>query len=72
MGEENRSRLASALDRLPVEYRQVIEIRSIQRQSFTEVGDRMGRSEDAAGKLWYRAIEKLRNELTSSEDSGIS
>ncbi len=72
MGKENKRRLADALEKLPEDYRQVIEIRSLERLPFAEVGRRMGRSEDAVGKLWFRAIEKLREELTAAEDSGFS
>lgn len=70
MGNESNSQLAMALERLPVGYRQVIELRSFERLPFAEVGLRMGRSEDAAGKLWCRAIDKLREQMVNLDESG--
>jgi len=72
MAKENEIHLADTLEKLPMDYRQVIELRNLERLSFAEVGQRLGRSEDAAGKLWFRAIEKLRDELTASEGPGPS
>jgi RNA polymerase sigma-70 factor (ECF subfamily) len=63
IGREESAALAQALERLPEEYRQVILLRSWDRLSFAEVGERMNRSEAAAGKLWARAIERLQQEL---------
>jgi hypothetical protein len=42
----------------------VIELRNRERLTFAEVGQRMGRSAEAARKLWARAIELLRKEMT--------
>jgi RNA polymerase sigma-70 factor (ECF subfamily) len=69
IGREESEALARALERLPEEYRQVILLRSWERFSFAEVGQRMNRSEAAAGKLWARAIERLQQELESSHES---
>lgn len=71
------SELATAVQRaiaaLPSDYREVIELRSLQRLSFEDVALRMERSAEAVRKLWCRAIEKLQDELTASghEFSGI-
>jgi RNA polymerase sigma-70 factor (ECF subfamily) len=69
---ENQRRLEDALKKLPADYREVIELRSLARLSFAEVGRRMGRSDDAAGKLWFRAIQQLREELALADESGYS
>ncbi|REK18444.1 MAG: hypothetical protein DWQ37_04065 [Planctomycetota bacterium] len=66
---ENKIRLVAAIDRLPQDYRHVIELRNFDRLSFAEIGKRMGRSDDAAGKLWFRAIQKLRDELAEPHES---
>lgn len=52
--------LADALQRIPADYREVIILRHLQGLSFAEVGERMGRSGDSVGKLWMRAIARLR------------
>lgn len=49
----------AAIDELPEDYRRVIDLRNWQRLSFAQIGDKLGRSEDAARKLWTRAIDRL-------------
>lgn len=72
IANEEAEALAGALDRLPDEYRQVVVLRSWQQLPFAEVGKRMGRSAEAARKLWVRAVERLRNELDGMEDESQS
>ena len=60
--EESRA-LDQALERLPADYREVILLRHEQALSFADVGRLMDRSEEAARKLWVRAIARLREEL---------
>jgi RNA polymerase sigma-70 factor (ECF subfamily) len=55
--------LADALDRLPVDYREVIILRHLEALSFAEVAQRMNRSEDSVQKLWVRALANLRRTL---------
>lgn len=62
---ENCSALQAALNRLPKDWRRAIELRSIEGQSFEEVGQALQRSSAAARKLWTRAILKLTDELES-------
>jgi RNA polymerase sigma-70 factor (ECF subfamily) len=62
--EEVRS-LETALANLPEDYRQVIRLRNWDELPFAEIGRRMNLSEDAARKLWYRAIVKLQAQLQS-------
>lgn len=51
--------LQQAISNLPDEYQTVIELRNWQEFSFAEIGKQMDRSEEAARKLWYRAVVKL-------------
>ena len=60
--EESRA-LDQVLERLPADYREVILLRHEQALSFADVGRLMDRSEEAARKLWVRAIARLREEL---------
>ena len=60
--------LQAAMKRLPEDSRRVIELRNWQRLSFAEIGKSMDRSEEAARKLWSRAVVRL-TELLNSKKS---
>jgi RNA polymerase sigma-70 factor (ECF subfamily) len=62
-GQEQSEALDRALERLPLDYREVILLRHEQGLSFEEVGQLMDRSDEAARKLWTRAVRFLREEL---------
>jgi RNA polymerase sigma-70 factor (ECF subfamily) len=51
--------LQDAIARLPAERQQVILWRNYDRLPFEEIGRRLGRSAEAARKLWARALEEL-------------
>jgi len=72
IGNERERKLLDALRQLPPDYHQVIELRSLERLPFAQVANRMGRSEDAVSKLWFRAIKQLREKLTHLDQSGFS
>ena len=63
LGREQDEALERALARLPEHYRQVIRWRNYERCSFEEVGRRLGRSAEAARKLWGRALDELQKHL---------
>jgi RNA polymerase sigma-70 factor (ECF subfamily) len=52
--------LSEALDRLPVEDREVLVLRHLEGLSFPEVARRMGRTVDSVKKRWPRALVRLR------------
>ena len=58
-GSERADRLHEALRRLPDDQRDVIRWRVYGSLPFAEVGRRLGRSEEAARKLYARAVEHL-------------
>ena len=62
IAEEETIALRCLIDHLPSDYQQVIRLRNWERLPFREIGRRMERSEDAARKLWFRAIDRLRDE----------
>ncbi len=62
MEDEQARAVARALDRLPEEYRQVLVWRHQEELPFDEIGRRLGRSADAARKLWARAVERMHDE----------
>lgn len=51
--------LKLAMQDLPEDYQKVIELRNWDRLPFAEIGQSIGRSEEAARKLWSRAIVQL-------------
>lgn len=62
--EELLVALADDLAALPPDYREVLVLRHLQRCSFAEIAERMGRSGGAVRMLWLRAIGQLRYRLT--------
>lgn len=55
--------LAEALGRLPADYREVIIQHHMEGLTFSQVGQRMDRSEDSIQKLWVRGLATLRRTL---------
>jgi len=51
------------MDRLPYDYRKVLQYRYWQRLTMDEIGRHMGRSAEAVRKLWTRALARLESEL---------
>ncbi len=52
--------LADALSKLPDDYREVIILRHLEDLGFSEVSQRMCRTEDSVKNLWARALARLR------------
>jgi RNA polymerase sigma-70 factor (ECF subfamily) len=62
IAREERETIEQTLATLPEDYRRAIDLRCWEHCSFAEIGRRLGRSEEAAQKLWYRAIRRLKHE----------
>jgi RNA polymerase sigma-70 factor (ECF subfamily) len=60
---EQQDALDAALARLPDQYLRVVLLRNREHLSFEEIGATIGRTAEAARKLWARAIEQLQTEL---------
>jgi RNA polymerase sigma-70 factor (ECF subfamily) len=60
---EATAELHDVLESLPAVYRQVIVLRGIERRAFVEIGALMGRTPEAARKLWSRAASALEARL---------
>ncbi|MDG2382130.1 MAG: sigma-70 family RNA polymerase sigma factor [Pirellulaceae bacterium] len=56
---ENAQFLNDAINELPIQYRKVLQLRSLQGCSFNEVAEQMSRSVPAAKMLWARAFKQL-------------
>ena len=63
--KEREIELAEAVDQLSEDYREIIILRNLQRLSFSEVAERMGRSRPAVQMLWMRAISRLKDSMKS-------
>jgi RNA polymerase sigma-70 factor (ECF subfamily) len=63
MAQEQARAVQRALERLPEDYRTVILLRYQEDLPFEEIGLRMGRTSEAARKLWWRAVERLQDEM---------
>jgi RNA polymerase sigma-70 factor (ECF subfamily) len=68
IANEQDHALKAALNRLPEDYRQVIQWHNYERLTFEEVGRRLGRSPEAARKLWTRALDRLQQLLDPPSD----
>ncbi|HJZ60089.1 MAG TPA: sigma-70 family RNA polymerase sigma factor [Gemmataceae bacterium] len=65
---EQEEKVRRALDTLPADYRQVVVWRYQEELSFAEIAQRMGRTENAVRKLWFRAVMKLEETMGGSLD----
>jgi RNA polymerase sigma-70 factor (ECF subfamily) len=70
--KERAQLLADALARLPEDYREVLVLRHLEGREFSEIAERLRRSNGAVRVLWTRALKKLREELARHfpSDSG--
>ncbi|WP_010587412.1 sigma-70 family RNA polymerase sigma factor [Schlesneria paludicola] len=66
---ETENALQQAIRRLPDHYQDLIRWRNYDRKSFDEIGRCLNKSDEAARKLWVRALELLQKELDSINDS---
>ncbi len=55
--------LECAMKKLSADHRTVITLRNLDRKPFCEIGIQLGRSDEAARKLWFRAMKELKAEL---------
>ncbi|MEZ6044633.1 MAG: sigma-70 family RNA polymerase sigma factor [Planctomycetaceae bacterium] len=68
MQSEREQQLARAISLLSEDYREVIRLRNLQRLSFNEVAEQMGRTRSATQMLWTRAMVKLTEEMKTLTD----
>lgn len=66
---EDAAQLQAAIARLPKEAQAVIAWRHEDGLGWEEIGARAGKTAEACRKIWFRAIERLRRDLGSSDDS---
>jgi RNA polymerase sigma-70 factor (ECF subfamily) len=59
--------LTEEIELLSNEQQKVIQFRSLEGMSFEEVGQAIGKSADAARKIWARAIDELADRMALDE-----
>ena len=69
LAQERDEALVSRFAMLPEHYREVVLWRNYERLSFDEIGTLSHRSEEAARKLWTRAIKSLQELLETPDGS---
>lgn len=69
---EEAATLNEVLNRLPDEYRRVLQLRYWSGMSFVDMAPLLHRSPDAVRKLWYRAVERLQGELAAAESRTVA
>lgn len=62
IGREQDRAIEKALERLPDDYRRVLQLRYHEQCSFDDIGRQMNLSPNAARKLWTRALKRLQAE----------
>jgi RNA polymerase sigma-70 factor, ECF subfamily len=68
MAGEQAAAVAQAMERLPADYQRVIVLRYREGRPFAEIAQLMQRSDAAVRKLWFRAIDRLLQELDASRE----
>ena len=66
LAREERQQLQHAMEQLSDNHRDVLRLRNWELLPFGEIGKQMGRSEDAARKLWSRALQELEKAMRQS------
>ncbi len=56
--------LLEAIDRLPLEYREVLQLRHFEGLSHRDIAARLDKTEAAIRQLWVRALKQLRSAMT--------
>jgi RNA polymerase sigma-70 factor (ECF subfamily) len=69
VSREQAAALQQALGGLSSEHQQVLALRYDEGCSFAEIGVALGRSEEAAKKLWMRAVRRLREQMRGLHES---
>ena len=68
---EQKEEIARAMDRLEVEYREILTLRVIQGLSYIEIGDILGLKEGTVKSRLARAREKIRRELLQTGNKNL-
>lgn len=59
--------VAAAINKLPIDYRRVVELRHLQQKSHASIARELDRTPEAARMLWVRALVELRSVIRTME-----
>jgi len=68
---EQRQAVELTISRLKPEYQQVIRLRLFENLAFAEIGRALGRTEEAARKLYVRALQEVADLWKKNHDSAV-
>lgn len=63
IANDEADQLRLAIDRLPHKMREVLFLRTWERQAFADIAARVGGTAESVRKLWGRAVRRLQSEL---------
>lgn len=66
---EDAIRVSQVLSAMPLDYQTVLRLRYWEGLTFPEIAGRIGRSDEAARKLWYRALARLNEDLHAADSA---
>ena len=69
MGEELKSGVERAMEALPEDYKTILRLVQIEQLTLRDAGERIGRSREAAKKLYGRALNR-HAELLDGDHTG--
>jgi len=72
VNHEEQFRLASALEELPADYRDVLVLKHMEGLSFPEIAEQMDRNAGAVRMLWVRALARLKQSLEASRGNSTA
>lgn len=67
---EQLAQLSSVINELDEFPRSVVQLRAFEKLSFREIAARLGRSQDAVTKVWYRTLIRMQKQLVKTEGNG--
>jgi RNA polymerase sigma-70 factor (ECF subfamily) len=67
IAQERDDGVERAIERLPEDYRVVLQMRYREGLTFEEMARKLDRTPDSARKIWARAIEQLKSELRTMD-----
>ena len=67
MTEERKKKFYDVLGKLAPRHAEAIKLRSIQKMSFREIGETMDCTEQAASKIWHRAMANFEKILLAND-----
>lgn len=66
MRREDAALVTLMLTQVPDDYQTILRLRYWEGLTFPQIGDRIGRSEEAARKLWFRALARLNSVIQAT------